>query len=320
MEKARSRFSIYGETIDLDSSVFERYGKQEGSEIGYNPKKRGRPSHHPLFAVAAGTKWILHLWLRGGRSGSATRAVEFIEEMLHGLPKWFRVHDLRMDSGFFSGAVFDVLEHHSLVYTVAARCRETIRRAVMEITQWTPIDVGIEIGETIYQATEWCHPRRIVAIRQELADRPTAQGKLFPLAPGYRFQVLATNSSAPPIEIWRHYNKRADVENRIQEWKDDFFMDGFALENFFATEATLWLVAITFNLTEWFKSVVIDGNHPRLMTLRIKHFLCGGWLGSKQGRLVLRLHARPTLQCWIAKALKILETVPILYCNAMAET
>jgi hypothetical protein len=40
-----------GYTLDLDSTVFERYGKQEGSLKGHNPRKHGRPSHHPLLAV-----------------------------------------------------------------------------------------------------------------------------------------------------------------------------------------------------------------------------------------------------------------------------
>src|SRR3954468_15481349 len=36
-----------GYTLDLDSTVFERYGRQEGSLKGHNPRKHGRPSHHP---------------------------------------------------------------------------------------------------------------------------------------------------------------------------------------------------------------------------------------------------------------------------------
>jgi len=40
----------------LDSHVAVRYGlKQAGAEKGYNPKKPGRPSHHPLVAFLAET-------------------------------------------------------------------------------------------------------------------------------------------------------------------------------------------------------------------------------------------------------------------------
>lgn len=40
-----------GYTMDLDSTVFVRYGEQEGSKKGYNTKKYGRNSHHPLISV-----------------------------------------------------------------------------------------------------------------------------------------------------------------------------------------------------------------------------------------------------------------------------
>ena len=58
-----------GYTLDLDSTVFERYGKQEGSLKGHNPRKHGRPSHHPLLAVLSEAHFLLHGWLRSGNCG-----------------------------------------------------------------------------------------------------------------------------------------------------------------------------------------------------------------------------------------------------------
>ena len=43
-------------TIDLDSTVITRYGEQEGTAVGYNPKKPGRNSHHPLIAFISQTR------------------------------------------------------------------------------------------------------------------------------------------------------------------------------------------------------------------------------------------------------------------------
>ena len=39
-----------GYSLDLDSTVFERYGGRKRKR-GYNPRKHGRASHHPLLAV-----------------------------------------------------------------------------------------------------------------------------------------------------------------------------------------------------------------------------------------------------------------------------
>jgi hypothetical protein len=57
VSEALMRFSLramqpirLGHTLDLDSTVFCRYGEQDGSLKGHNPIKRGRPSHHPLVA------------------------------------------------------------------------------------------------------------------------------------------------------------------------------------------------------------------------------------------------------------------------------
>lgn len=314
MERARERFCPGGETLDLDSSVFERYGEQEGAKKGYNPRKPGRPSHHPIFAVAAGSKWVLHLWLRGGDTVSASRAVDFIRETMNNKPSWLSISAVRADSGFFGGKVFDCLEGLLIPYTIVARANSVVREAVTGITDWVQIAAGIEIGETTYRAQDWEKARRVVAVRQRLEDRPKAQGRLFPECSAYRYQMFVTTRTDSAPDVWRHYNKRADIENRIKEWKDDFFMRGFAMKKFHATEATLWMVAMAFNITEWFRSTVMDkAASSRLMTIRIKHFICGGWLGFEAGHLVLRLNARSSLRLWIENSLSFLDSfsVPI---------
>jgi len=69
-------------SLDLDSTVFERYGEQEGSLKGHNPRKHGRPSPHPLLAVLAEAHFLLHGWLRSGNCGPARGIVEFLKETL----------------------------------------------------------------------------------------------------------------------------------------------------------------------------------------------------------------------------------------------
>ena len=63
-----------GYTLDMDSTVFERYGKQEGSLKGHNPRRHGRPSHHPLLGVLGEARFLLHGWLRSGNCGTARGA------------------------------------------------------------------------------------------------------------------------------------------------------------------------------------------------------------------------------------------------------
>ena len=95
------RAPALGAVLDLDSTVFERYGRQQGSLKGYNPRKHGRPSHHPLLAMLAEAKVVLHAWLRSGNTASARGVKAFLAETLAKLPADFQLYALRADSGFF---------------------------------------------------------------------------------------------------------------------------------------------------------------------------------------------------------------------------
>jgi len=64
--------------------------------------------------------------------------------------------------------------------------------------------------------------------------------------PGYTFRVFVTSCDGPPQEIWRDYNRRADMENRIAELQHDLGADG-CRKQFFATEAAFRAVLLLFN-------------------------------------------------------------------------
>ncbi len=110
-----------GYSIDLDSTVFERYGRQQGALKGYNPKKHGRPSHHPLLAVLGEAHFVLHGWLRSGNCGPSRGVVEFLKEALALLGKRHCIRVVRADSGFFDEKLLSFLEERRLVYIVVAR-------------------------------------------------------------------------------------------------------------------------------------------------------------------------------------------------------
>jgi hypothetical protein len=55
-----SQIPLAGKILDLDSTILECYGKQEGARLGFNPKKHRRPSHHPLLATLRQRPWVVH--------------------------------------------------------------------------------------------------------------------------------------------------------------------------------------------------------------------------------------------------------------------
>mgnify|MGYP006272644875 FL=1 len=65
-----------GFSLDLDSTVFSREGHQQGVAKGYNPRRAGRKSHHPILAVLAEMPFVLHTWLRPGNTGAGPRCLK----------------------------------------------------------------------------------------------------------------------------------------------------------------------------------------------------------------------------------------------------
>jgi len=73
---------------------------------------------------------------------------------------------------------------------------------------------------------------------------------------GYTFRIFVTNRVDPPEEIWRDYNQRVCVEQRIEELKSDLAADDFCLREFFATEAAFLCVLMLSNLLAEFREPV----------------------------------------------------------------
>ena len=78
---------VAGFSLDLDSTVFCREGQQEGARKGFNPRRKGRNSHHPLLAVLAEAQFVLHGWLRRGNTGPARGVIPFLQEALARYPR-----------------------------------------------------------------------------------------------------------------------------------------------------------------------------------------------------------------------------------------
>lgn len=248
-------------TLDMDSTVLTRHGEQEGATRGYNPGKRGRPSHHPLLAFVAEGRMVANFWLRPGNAHTANNALSFIEATLRHLGTK-TVGLFRADSGFFDEAILGFLESRKIDYIVAARLTQALQAAMVREARWWALETGLELAEIQYQAHGWAQPRRIVVVRQSV-KRKTAPGKTLSLfaddpdLSGWRYGAMVTSLALPAVEVWRSYRGRADCENRIKELKADFGLDSFALNDFWATEAALGFAMLAYNLMSLFRQAVM---------------------------------------------------------------
>lgn len=281
-----------GFSLDLDSTVFSREGSQPGAAKGYNPRRRGRKSHHPLLAVLAEAPFILHGWLRSGNTGAARGVVPFLQEALALLPEGLWIRCVRADSGFFEEALLHFLEERQLPYLVVARMTSRLKRRCAGIQDWTVIDPHYAAGEFTAQLFGWSKARRFVVLRERVREGKDAVGRRLIDVPGYTFRVWVTNRSQSALELWRDYNGRATVEQRIEELKNDLAADGFCLQPFFATESAFLAVLFTFNLLSLYQQQTTpDQPYRQPGTLRTAVFLAGAVLGKMGRDAVLKLSA-----------------------------
>ncbi len=279
-----------GHSLDLDSTVFERHGQhQEGAMKGYNPRRPGRLSHHPLLAVLAESHFVMHGWMRSGNSGTGRGVTEFLKEALALWGERGRLRVVRADAGFFDQELLGFLEERKLPYIVVARFTKYVKREVTRIEDWRALDEDYAVGECQIKLMGWNKPRRFVAVRERIRDSKPPVGKKLIDLPEYTFRVLATSLTAPAEEIWRDYNQRADMENRIAELKHDLGADRFCLKDFHATDAVFRSVLLLFNLLSEFRRASGMPQHKEPGTLRSQVFLCGAELKHEGNQIILSL-------------------------------
>ena len=280
-----------GFSLDLDSTVLQRSGHQQGAARGYNPARPGRNSHNPLLAVLAEAPMVLHAWLRSGNTGTSRGVREFLCEAMTLLPQDWKLRMVRADSGFFDQGLLEFLEERSLPYIIVARLTKTIKARAACIKEWVQIDENYARGEMTLQLYEWSCPRRFIVIRERIREKKKALGRKLIDVPGYTFRVFVTNCQGDGADLWRDYNKRACVEQHIEELKNDLQVQGFCMQNFFATESAFLAVCFTFNLLSLYQHVAApkerQNGFKRPGTLRTEVFLGGAVLGNRGRQPVL---------------------------------
>ena len=305
-----------GYTLDLDSwALLHEDGHQEGVAIGYT-RQGLKPCHRPLIAALAEAKMVAGYWLRRGDSHCFNGAAQFLRQTVQGLPSHIRIRLLRGDAGFGEHSVIEAAEDLKLDYILVVKLTlrvQSLCRHDDAFWQKTELD-GLEVQEV-----DWKRPgQRLIIVRQRLAQRPEAGGKALIELPGYRFQALVTNlrPSIPPLQVWREYNGRADVENRIKELGDQFGIKRLCVANFWGTEAMHHLAIAAYNLCVLLQRKLGQLEKCQLQTLRWRLFARAAVWSRAQGKPMLKLAVRGAEnRAWWQRILDKLTALP--NCNAV---
>lgn len=295
-------------TLDIDSSVITRNGLQEGAARGYNPKKPGRKSHHPIMAFVADLDMVANFWLRAGDTHSANNFEAFLEDTLSNLGHK-KVGLLRLDSGFYSRRIFEYVEAHDRVsnYIVSVPMYTTVQRELLKGRAWNNLGGGVEIAETLYQSPNWDRPRRMVMLRKWVKSDSGTTGKTLTLfddmdtMANYRYSCFITDLNLPAAEVWRLYRGRANAENRIKELKYDYGLDRINQQSFHGTEAALHFIMVAHNILNLFKKAIINGRAmQRLSTLRHTMLAIPSYITERNNSIMLNMALQMQKRKWIA--------------------
>ena len=281
--------------LDLDSTVVTVFGKQDGAEVGYNPKYRGKRSYHPLLCLEANSSFLWDAELRPGNAAVWESSPALLETSFANVPPDLRELRFRGDAGFGYQPVLHELESHRARYAVVARLTAPLKRRFPGL-HYERANARWELAETDYRALGWPHARRIIVARRFI-EKDDAQTTLFAMG-RYLYRAWTTNLDLTPVAVWHFYEGRAAMEPRIYELREDFALRKIPTASFQANALYLEVIRLAYNLVTAFQRTCLPESWQsyNVQNLRFKLFLLPGELTRPQNRPTLRLTESPLIQ------------------------
>jgi hypothetical protein len=270
--------------LDLDGTDDPTHGQQEGSAYhGYYRQHM----LHPLLVFDGETGQLITAVLRPGNTHGSTGVVAVLKRVVRVLrARWPEVKiEIRMDSGGAVPAIYDWCEQTGIAYTIGlipnARL-SALAAPLLAEAQRQRTATGAEkvrlVGEGLYQAESWPHPRRVIIKAEAL-----------PKGPNTRFVV--TTRPDPPEALYAWYTDRGETENWIKDLKIACCADRLSCHRFLANQVRLLLHAAAYwvldTLRRWLVQVGIE--RMQLATVRVRLLKIGGRLHQLADGLHLRL-------------------------------
>ena len=289
--------------LDLDSSVSETHGQQEGS--AYNGYFECT-CYHPLFCFNQDGD-LERALLRYGNVASADDWRSVLEPVVaryrtRKIKKLFRG-----DAGFANPQVYEFLEAEGYLYTIRLPANPVLQR---EIQHLMTRPVGRPPGKPIvlyhnftYQAATWDKARRVVAKVEWHRD------ELFP-----RIGFIVTNLGGGAARVTQFYNGRGTAEQCIKEGKLALNWTRLSCHDFDDNQARLQLFALAYNLGNFLRRLALPASvkHWTLTTLRDKLIKIGCKVVHHARRVVFQLAEVAIPRSLFALILRRIERLRLL--------
>jgi len=288
--------------FDLDSTVLTLFGHQQGAEVGYNPRYRGKRSYDPLLCLEANSSFLWDVELRRGNAGTWAGSEELLACCFLSTPSDIRELRVRADAGFGYGPVLDILEARLAQYAVVARMIPSLKRALRGL-RYEPMHPRWEIAEFEHHPQDWSHARRCIVARKRI-EETDPEPTLFTLE-RYAYRAWHTNLPLTPAGVWHFYDGRAGMEPRIREIREDYALRKIPTHAFAANALYLEVIRFAYNLVTAFQRTCLPEEWQNLTLSKLRHrlFWLPGELIRPQNRPTLRLVNSPLIAMWVEKIL-----------------
>jgi hypothetical protein len=261
VDRIRDRRPIKKLILDMDSSVSETYGQQEGT--AYNGHF-GCDCYHPLFVFNQDGD-VESAKLRPGNVASADDWRSVLEPVI----ERYRDLDIRRffrgDAAFAIPELYELLEAEGYRYAIRLKANAILERHISHLLT-RPVGRPPKKPQRFYysfdyQAQSWDRPRRVVAKVE------WHQGELFP-----RVGFIVTNLSGIASRVVNFYNHRGSAEQWIKEGKHAVRWTRLSCHGFDANQVRLQLHVLAYNLGNFLRRLALPRSvgHWTLTTLRDK--------------------------------------------------
>ena len=253
--------------FDLDSTLLNTYGNQEGEGFNYHYQAHG---YHPLLCYDGLTGDLLKAELRDGTQYCSKDADQFMIPLMQEYREEYPSMPLylRGDSGFASPDLYEACENNDCKYAIRLKQNSTLVRlaadadeALYRATRQNQVDYAVEYGEFMYQAGTWTVPRRVVFKIEKPKDQLT-----------HLYTFIVTTLEMEPYQIVQFYCGRGKMENFIKEGKEGFDFSSVSSSSKVVNANRLQVHALAYNLFNWFRRLVLPAGmrRQRIDTVRLK--------------------------------------------------
>ena len=238
------------QTLDIDATGVEKYGRQEGVEYGYLESENIAKCYQYLFIRNDKLGSLLTGTIRGGAAHSQNNFVGYLKGILPAFDGQWSLR-IRADSGYFNEEAFEECSRNKVYFFIKAPMSEA-RRALAGTKglEWTRPDPDSEEEFSSYETVtkegwQW---------REVFKRQPKPETR-----DGYTYQCIATNDlSKKDSDCFSFYNGRALIENQIRELKEDYALGSIVTKSFAVNDVITQATVILSQLVKHFTRHCLD--------------------------------------------------------------